>query len=218
VEQINSIHDALDRLIRRTGYSSSSYYNSNSLSTSCQRFIAKSKRKAECYDDVIYGEIMSFTFWNMNYAKSGSQSPPSRYSSSQQQPSTYSSYSYNSYQQHIKIKENVTTDGLNVCQNIPLNVEANVNPCVKTVHFKLRGWSYNSTKVSNNATTTLTMDNLLMKYERIDDRHPMYLFNTTTYASTHGGRYLLPGSYTLTATPDQFRSKQKTLRFNVIKC
>ena len=58
---------------------------------------------------------MSFTFWNMNPAKIGS----SRYSSA---------YSlYNSYQPRLKIKDYATTDGLNICQNMPLNVEANVN-------------------------------------------------------------------------------------------
>jgi hypothetical protein len=46
----------------------------------------------------------------------------------------------------------------------------------------------------------------------------MYLFDTTAFTSTYGGRYLLPGSYTLIAVPDQFRSKKKKLRFNVIKC
>ena len=220
-EQINDIHYALDQLIRRTG---SSYSYNNGVSTSCQRFLSKSKRKAECYDEIIYGEIMSFTFWNMNYARG---------SSSSQQPPYSSRYSYSyggSYQPRIKIKENVTADGLNVCDNIPLNVEANVNSCVDTVHFKIQGWTNNSTNViqnmtlgsitssiTNSITSSLTKTKL-MKYERIDDQHPMYLFNSTTYASTKGGRYLLPGSYTLTATPDQFRSKKKTLRFNVIKC
>lgn len=216
-EQINDIHKALDKLIRPTSYYS---YYSNTISTSCQRFITKSKRKAECYDDVIYGEIMSFTFWNMNYPKSyhgGS--------------SSWSSYST---PPRIKIKENVTTDGLNVCHNIPLNIEANINSCVNVVHFKIRGWNNTSSTgtimggnmknatMTNQTNTNIKMyhnsSNLLMKYERIDDRHPMYLFDTTIYANTKGGRYLLPGSYTLTATPDRFRSKQRTLRFNVITC
>ena len=196
-EQINDIHAALDKLISTTQYSS--YYGSYAFSSSCKRFIAKSKRKAECYDDIVYGEVNSFTFWNMK----GTATSSKRYSSS-----------YSTYQNRIKIKENVTADGFNVCDNIPLNIEANINECVKVVRFKLQGWGKNTNSTSDDDDTEI----LLMKYGRIDEERPMFLFNVSVNAATYGGRYLVPGSYTMTVTPDQFRYKQKTLQFNVIHC
>jgi hypothetical protein len=57
-----------------------------------------------------------------------------------------------------------------------------------------------------------------LKYTRIDDNHPMLLFNTTENAATFGGRYMAPGAYTFTARPDNFAYKEKKLDFNVIQC
>jgi hypothetical protein len=53
-QKIN-VNAALDKLI-----------STNAVTPSCKTFLSLSKRKAECYDDIIYGEITSFTFWNTN--------------------------------------------------------------------------------------------------------------------------------------------------------
>lgn len=161
--QLASIHAALDLLILST-----------KISAPCKLYLTKSKRKAECFDDVIYGEILSFTFYNMNL--------------------------YNSrFRPVVSVIGTNVQNGFKVCNKVPLNVEAVLNPCVNMVHFNLTG--------PNN-----------FRYTRIDDNHPMLLVNTTTSASTFGGMYLSPGSYSLITRPDNFAYKEKKLDFTVIAC
>jgi hypothetical protein len=101
--QVALIHKALDLLI-----------SSQKVSAPCQLFLAKSKRKSECYDDVIYGEILSFTFWNMNL--------------------------YNSRRRPVMgVLQSQVPNGATVCNNIAFNVEAVLNPCVSTVTFTMTG-------------------------------------------------------------------------------
>ena len=152
--QIATMHSLLDELVEM-----------NHVSEPCKRYLEKTKRKTECYDDVIYGEIYGANFYNMRYGVLG----------------------YN------------VQGGFRVCHNVPLNIEAVLNPCVHMVNFVLTG--------PNN-----------FYYNRIDDNHPMLLFNTSTFASTYGGRYLQPGWYRVSATPDNFAHKQKSLDFEVIRC
>ena len=152
--QTAAMHWALDQLV---------YWNK--VSEACKRYLTKKKRKTECYDDIIYGEILSFTFYNMRRGV---------------------------------LKYNVAS-GYSVCSNTPLNIEAVLNPCVKMVNFTMTG--------TNN-----------FKYDRIDDNHPMLLFNTSVYGSTFGGRYLQPGSYQISARPDNFLHKEKLLDFKVVAC
>ena len=153
--QIEGLHFILD-----------SYIAMNMFSEPCKRYLTKSKRKAECYDDVIYGEIESFTFRNMKLG--------------------------------TVLRTNVQ-NGYSVCSNIPLNVEAVANPCVVSVNFTMTGPSN-------------------FNHKNIDNSLPMMLFNTTAQQSTFGGRSLLPGSYRITAIPDNFAYKQKTLDFKVVTC
>jgi hypothetical protein len=150
----------------------------NKVSPTCKAFLAKTKRKTECYDDIIYGEIESFTFWNMNAGRA-------------RRPG--SMYHYNAI-----IQENVP-NGFNVCNNIPVNLEAVLNPCVKYTQFNMTGPSGTF-------------------YTRTDDGHPMIIFNSTENWSTFGGRFLTPGAYFVSAIPDNFPAKRKTLSFNVISC
>ena len=161
--QMAAIHAALDMLIVST-----------KISAPCKLYLTKSKRKSECFDDIIYGEIMSFTFYNMNL------------------------YNTRRYPVRSVIGTNIP-DGYKVCSNIAFNAEVVLNPCVLMVNFTMTG--------PNN-----------LKYTRIDDNHPMLLFNTTVNAATYGGQYLSPGAYSFTARPDNFAYKEKKLNFTVIAC
>jgi hypothetical protein len=156
------MHAALDLLI-----------TTNAVTSACKTFLQKSKRTAECYDNIIYGEISSFTLWNMNgnNASVVSNAVPT------------------------KISENVAY-GIQACSNVPLNMEAVVNPCVKSVDFTLTGPYLTYTRIHNSTSTKL-------------------IFDTAAHKSTFGGRYLTPGSYTLRATPDSFVYREKRLNFRV---
>jgi hypothetical protein len=105
--QVLGVHTALDLLML-----------TNKISSSCKTFLLKSKRSAECYDDIIYGEIISFTFYNANIDRL-------------KKPGSHS---------WGIIAENVT-DGFQVCSGtkIPLNMEVMLNPCVNYVNFTLMG-------------------------------------------------------------------------------
>lgn len=161
--QIDSINKELDLLML-----------SSQISASCKSFLNRSRRNSECYDDVVYGEISSFTFYNMNADKT--ESPPV-----------------------MDEIQDIVPNGYTICNNIAFNAGVEMNACVKTVEFTLTG--------PNN-----------QKYSSIDDTPPMLLFNTTIYASTYGGQYLTPGSYSMTARPDNFAEKEKKLSFTVIAC
>ena len=161
--QVAAIHTALDLLIL-----------TNKVSASCKLYLTKSKRKAECFDDVIYGEILSFTFYNMNLYN-------------------------NRYRPVVSVIGTNIPNGYKICSNVAFNAEVVLNPCVHTVNFTMTG--------PNN-----------LKYTRIDDNHPMLLFNTTVNAATYGGRYLSPGAYSFTTRPDNFAYKEKKLDFTVIAC
>jgi hypothetical protein len=158
------VHLALDTLI----------FN-NKVTPACKTFMLKAKRKAECYDDVIYGEITSFTVWNTNIYRSP----------------------YTSNSMWWKIGEYVW-DGFQVCNNIPMNIEAVLNPCVNYVNFTMTGPG--------------------VSYSRVDNGHPMLLFDTWVNRATFGGKYLSPGLYTVRARPDNFAYKDKQLQFRVIAC
>jgi hypothetical protein len=175
------MHAALDLLIE-----------SNVLSLPCQSFVTKSKRQAECFDDVIYGEILSFTVFtsHMNMPSSRWAPPP--------KPTV------------TKLQEN-TPNGYAICNNVPFNIELVLNPCVNTVAF---------TMINHNGT--------FPPMTRTDAQHPMVLFesmsrmrspmsssSSSPYATT---RFLPPGSYTLSAIPDNFPNKEKRLEFHVIVC
>ena len=161
--QVAALNAALDLLVM-----------SNKISAPCKLFLARSKRKSECYDDIVYGEILSFTFYNMNVYRSR-------------------------YRPVVGIIGTNIPNGYKICSNIPFNAEVVLNPCVHTVNFTMTG--------PNN-----------LKYTRIDDNHPMLLYNTTVNAATYGGKYLSPGNYTFTARPDDFAYKEKKLDFTVIAC
>lgn len=163
---IEAIHLALDGLIAM-----------NNVSEPCKVFLSKSMRKAECYDDIVYGEITSFTFWNMNGGKARKPGP-------------------NVY--NVAMKTDVK-NGYNVCSSIPLNLEAVLNPCVKFTTWNMTG--------PNNSF-----------YTRTDSGHPMGLFSSLENVATFGGKYLSPGTYNVTATPDGFDYKTKSLTFNVVRC
>jgi hypothetical protein len=162
--QLTTVHAALDTLIL-----------TNTVTPSCKTFLMKSKRKAECFDDIIYGEITSFTLWNMNI---NNALLPIR-----------------AIKAHIA--ENVA-DGFQVCSNIPLNVQAVLNPCVNYVNFTGTGPG--------------------VSYSRVDNDDPMLLFRTDENRATYGGRYLAPGLYSMTARPDNFAYKEKQLQIRVIAC
>ena len=104
--QVAEIHAALDDLIL-----------SNQISVPCQAFLTKSKRTSECFDDVVYGEILSFTFYNMNM-----------YNTRQRRPIKVTA-----------LQTNVATTGFTICSNIAFNVEAILNPCVQSVTFTMTG-------------------------------------------------------------------------------
>ena len=99
-------------------------------------------------------------------------------------------------------------NGYRICSSIPFNIEIEVNPCVNFVNITLTG--------PNNVIHT-----------RSDNNHPMSIFKDETTSSgtglsrssfPNGIRYLDPGSYTLTAHPDNFLYKEKSLEFRVDSC
>jgi hypothetical protein len=115
--QIAGIHWALDALI-----------STNKVSEPCQRYLTKSKRKTECYDDVIYGEIDSFTFYNMNVNRAK-----------------------NVKAAFYGIMASNVQNGYKFCSNIPFNAEVVLNPCVHMVNFTLTGAdSYKYTRIDTN--------------------------------------------------------------------
>jgi hypothetical protein len=107
---VNSIHDALDALILAKG--------GKLLSLPCQRFLKRSKRKTNCVDDVVYGEITGFTF-----ITSTTQlkvlfltTPPI----------------ITAFQQNAQ-------SGYTFCNSVPFNIAIGVNPCVDVVNMTLTG-------------------------------------------------------------------------------
>jgi hypothetical protein len=111
-ENISFINDALDVLI-----------TNNLVSSGCKSYLDKSKRNATCYDDIIYGEIESFNFWNMKKDNIIS--------------GMFSLFGFT--KPVIPSKTNVAKNGFIVCNNIPLNIEAVLNQCVDNVNFTITG-------------------------------------------------------------------------------
>jgi hypothetical protein len=101
--QVNYIHQTLDNLIM-----------ARKFTAPCILYLTKSKRKSECYDDAIYGEILGFTFYNMNI--------------------------YNSSDRPVSavIGTNIT-NGYTICNSMAFDAEVNVNPCVRVVNFTMTG-------------------------------------------------------------------------------
>ena len=175
--QVNDIHDALDALI-----------SSNQLSLPCQRFLKKSNRASDCYDDVVYGEITGFTFITATRKVKVLLLPALP-------------------QIVTVIKENAKT-GYTICNTVPFNIQVEVNPCVNVVNV------------------TMTGPNSYI-HARVDDSHPMTIFENATITSgsglhrssfPYGIQYLDPGTYTISAYPDNFLSKAKNFEFSVIQC
>jgi hypothetical protein len=167
--QMAFIHNQIDELIQN-----------NTLSLPCQTFMLKSKRKSECFDDVVYGEILSFTFFT---ATTGT--------------ANWWSYRYQSQPPTVtKLQENAT-NGYSICSSIPFNIELVLNPCVNVVSFALTNKNYytpfsrtdseHPMALFDSATTTGYMRSSL----------------------PFGTRRLPPGSYTLKVTPDNFSRKEK---------
>ena len=188
-DQISLIHTALDVLIE-----------TNVVSSPCQTFLVKSKRKAECYDDVVYGEILGFTI----FTSTTTSSPVNRWSSPYQQPPPPPPKTV-----VTKLQEN-TPNGYVTCSSVPINIELALNPCVKSVQFTVT--------VANSTMPPIT---------RIDSEHPMIVMEpppgklrssfspSSPYANTIR---LPPGTYIVSAIPDNFAYKEKKLEFHVHAC
>jgi hypothetical protein len=97
-EAIASVHDQLDNLILL-----------NAVSDTCKLFLDRSRRKAECFDDIIYGEVESFDLWTRNRMD-----------------------------KKVKVTKNVK-EGFTICTLDQINIEAIVNPCVKYINSVLTG-------------------------------------------------------------------------------
>lgn len=169
-EQLNEINFALDTIVNSTG-----------ISQSCKNYLTKSKRRSECYDDIIYGEVVSFNFLNMIGGK------------------IYGLLFLVTGYFPTVLQANVP-NGYTVCSNIPINIEALVNPCVQSTELTLTGGPQS------------------VNYKRTVNTKPMQIFTTSTPGSSYGGIYLRAGSYTFTATPDSMSYKMKRLDFQVIDC
>ena len=125
--QVNGIHDALDALIVAKG--------GKLLSMPCQRFLKRSRRKALCLDDVVYGEITGFTFVTaaVQLKVLIITTPPI----------------VTAFQQNAK-------SGYSFCSSVPFNIEIGVNPCVNFVNMTLTGPNnYLLTRTDNSHPMTL---------------------------------------------------------------
>jgi hypothetical protein len=175
--QMTLMHTAIDLLVQN-----------NVLSLPCQSFVEKSKRKSECYDDVVYGEILSFTVFTSTVTTTSHWSNPPK-------PTV------------TKLQEN-TPNGYITCSSVPINIELVLNPCVNVVVFTLS--NANNTFPTMSRTDSQHPMILLEATSRFRSSKP-----ASPYATT---RHLPPGIYTLTATPDNFAYKEKMLEFHVIAC
>jgi hypothetical protein len=183
-EQLALIHDEIDALIE-----------SNVLSFPCQTFTLKSKRKSECFDDVIYGEIHSFTFFTASTTSTTTNRWPHHHPS----PPTHTV---------ANLQENAA-NGYSICASTPFNIELVLNPCVKVVDFVLTNKKNRYTVFSRtDSVHPMTLFDASTGTPGYFVRSPLPL----------GVRRLPPGSYSLKVKPDNFTNKEKILDFNVIAC
>ena len=176
-DEIEFINNEIDSLIAN-----------NALSLPCQNFMTKRKRKSQCYDDVIYGEIVSFTFFTAT---------ASHWSSHRNPPPPPSM---------TKLQENVT-NGYRICTSTPFNIELVLNPCVNVVSFTLTSPNYYSPFTRTDSAHPMTL------YES-QAASTGYM----RPSSPLGVQRWKVGSYTLKVIPDNFSRKEKTLNFEVIWC
>lgn len=95
--------------------------STNAISTSCQSFLAASKRNSTCYDDTIYGKIESIKFWNVAVPSS---------------PRLMATFSADSIPFSIPPMPSWTS-GFSFCKSEKITVEAVANECVEVVQFHL---------------------------------------------------------------------------------
>jgi hypothetical protein len=93
----------------------------------------------------------------------------------------------------------VTKTEYTICNNIPWNVEAVMNPCVDNVNFTITG--------PNN-----------YKYSRFVYVKLMCIFDFFTFGLTSGGNNMNVGTYWIEAIPDRFAYKERNLTLTVISC
>jgi hypothetical protein len=96
-----------------------------------------------------------------------------------------------------KVLKKDAFDGYSFCASIQLNIEVITNPCVKFVQLELQG--PNGFLMSNRLSAL-----------------PYTIFGNS--GNDIFGRSLAVGEYRISATPDDFGSKKKELRFLVTQC
>jgi hypothetical protein len=96
-EDIASVHSQLDDVMKQVG-------------ASCKNWMDKSKRRATCFPDVTYGNVLGIKLWKISGT---SQSGLSGIVNA--------------------------TGTVSFCKSVPINIEAITEPCVKSVHFDMTG-------------------------------------------------------------------------------
>ena len=174
-DQVDAVHAELDLVMAK-------------VSSTCAVYLTRANRKAECFDDVIYGVVENFVLWksdtvNKKYTSSfGSMNP-------MQHPFTMVS--------GLKSAGTVL-DGFNICHYDRINIEAVVNPCVKFI---------NATLTHPGGFTA----------SRTEGQIPYTVFGDDAN-TPNGRELPVLGKYTFTAIPDNFYYKKTSITFNVVRC
>ena len=175
-DQVEAVHAELDLVMAQ-------------VSSTCAVYLTRANRKAECFDDVIYGVVENFVLWKSdtvnklyNIGSFGSINPMQT-----------------AFTLVNDLKSAGTVlDGFNICHYDRINIEAVVNPCVKFI---------NATLTHPGGFTA----------SRTEGEIPYTVFGDTAY--TPMGRELpVLGTYTFTAIPDNLNYKKTSIKFNVVRC
>ena len=99
------------------------------ISSSCRKFLDKTKRVTTCFDDVIYGEIEGVRLWKVSYFWS------------------------------TVLQERMASTGYSFCKSTSFNLESINNDCVESAYMELTGPNnYRYTNYQTNAPYTLFND------------------------------------------------------------
>jgi hypothetical protein len=94
-------------------------------------------------------------------------------------------------------------DGVEVCKSIGINFELKANPCVNLIRYNVTG-------------------EMGFKYFANEKKPGPYFVFKANYTQgpgeVYGRRQMRNGTYTLTATPDDIKTKAKMLKFHLLNC